>query len=120
MNEKINRFKDRLRMLRTEKNMTIAELATSLGLKRTTLNNYETGLREPDMDTIISIARFFDVSLDFLTGAAENPHGKIVNGEYHGHEIEAEVDERVYPNGWSKEKIFEMVEKLEKLGIKID
>ena len=46
--------------------MTQTQLAEALLLRRSTLGNYVQGSREPDFKTLIDIADYFKVSIDFL------------------------------------------------------
>lgn len=57
----------RIRELRKRRNMTLRELAAELEIPFTTLGNYERGDRQPDIDLLISIAKFFGVTMDYLT-----------------------------------------------------
>lgn len=59
---------ENLKLLRKEKNLTLEQLAQSLGLSRQVLSRYERGERQADYESLIKIARFFDVSVDFLLG----------------------------------------------------
>jgi len=61
-------FKDRLKELRLEKEMRQEDLAKKIGVSRHTITGYEIGKREPDLDKIIKLANFFDVSIDYLLG----------------------------------------------------
>lgn len=61
-------FGNRLKTLRLQNNMTQATLAQKLGLTKSVISAYETGLRMPSYDVLISIARIFKVSTDFLLG----------------------------------------------------
>lgn len=70
MNEKII-FKDRLVFLRKELKLTQYELAEKLGCSRGQIGNYEQGSRQPDQETLIKIADFFDVSIDYLLGKTD-------------------------------------------------
>ena len=64
-------FKDRLVQLRTGKGLSQYELAKSLGLSRGQISNYELGSRQPDYETLIIIANFFDVTIDYLLGRSD-------------------------------------------------
>lgn len=60
-------FKDRLRQLRIERNLTQAEIANAIGVSAATIGNYEQGTREPRNNRIKQIlADYFNVSVDYL------------------------------------------------------
>ena len=59
-----------LKKLRTERNLTQKSLAEVLGINRTTYVKYETGVSEPDNDTLVALAKYFDVTTDLLLGHA--------------------------------------------------
>ncbi|EEK78227.1 Transcriptional regulator, XRE [Bacillus cereus R309803] len=46
-------------------------MAKQLGIARTTYAMYEQGKREPDYNTLIKLATFFEVSIDYLLGTTE-------------------------------------------------
>ena len=58
----------RLRELREKKNLTQTALAKDLKVSNTTISNWEAGYRQPDLDSLIRLANYFDVSLDYLFG----------------------------------------------------
>lgn len=59
-------FGERLRDLREEKNLTRHMLASKLNVSYSTVSKYETNIRFPDKETLVALADFFDVSLDYL------------------------------------------------------
>ena len=61
-------FKDRLRKLREEKDITQRELGAILGIGSTAVNGYETGDSTPNFDRLIKLANYFNVSIDYLCG----------------------------------------------------
>lgn len=61
-------FGNRIRALRLQKKMTQAELANKLGVTKSVISAYETGLRMPSYDILIQMARIFKVSTDYLLG----------------------------------------------------
>ena len=63
----------RLAELLEQTNTTHAELAKHLGLNRTTVSHYAAGRNEPDIATLIRIADFFHVSVDYLVGRDMEP-----------------------------------------------
>lgn len=60
--------KNRLKELRTSKNLTLKELGKAVGMRDNTLSQYENGKREPKKETWEKLANFFDVSVDYITG----------------------------------------------------
>lgn len=61
----------RLKALRTERGISQDDLAILLGCSQSTINNYENGKHEPDINMLISMARYFNVSVDYLIGNTE-------------------------------------------------
>lgn len=55
-----------IKKLRGDKNLTQSQLADKLGLNRSVIGAYEEGRAEPRMTTLVSMANYFDVSLDDL------------------------------------------------------
>lgn len=66
-------FAARLKKLRTDEGLTQNELAPELGISRSTLGMYETGKREPDFETLETIADFFNVDMNYLIGYSDDP-----------------------------------------------
>ena len=65
-------FKDRVKLLRTEKKMTQKEMGEALGLTMRAYQFYEQGRRYPDFPGLIRLADFFDVSIDYLVGRSDH------------------------------------------------
>ena len=61
-------FGNVLKTLRLKENMTQAQLAQKLGLTKSVISAYETGLRLPSYDILTHIAKIFNVSTDSLLG----------------------------------------------------
>ena len=57
---------NRIKELRNIKNLNQDQVAQVLGVSRQAYANYESGKREPDLQTVIKLANYFDVSLDEL------------------------------------------------------
>ena len=72
MNDIRGEFSKRLKILRTEKNLTQLELSKELGYNTyTVITNWESGNQMPDIENLILLAKFFSVSIDFLVGLSE-------------------------------------------------
>ena len=63
---RINMFCERLKKIRHEKGLTAQHMEECLGMMMRSYRNYESGDREPSIDTIVKIADILDVSLDYL------------------------------------------------------
>ncbi|MBQ3111154.1 MAG: helix-turn-helix transcriptional regulator [Clostridia bacterium] len=63
----------RLRALREQRNISQLKLALDLNMNQNTISRYETGVREADYSTLIKIADYFNVSIDYLLERTENP-----------------------------------------------
>ncbi len=63
----------RLKELREAKRMSQLQLGLALGLNQNSISRYESGEREADYTTLIRIADYFDVSLDYLLGRTDDP-----------------------------------------------
>lgn len=61
-------FGNTLKTLRISHNLTQAQLAQRLGLTKSVISAYETGLRMPSYDVLITISKLFKVSTDYLLG----------------------------------------------------
>lgn len=57
--------------LRKKANLSKKELTDRLNIKYTTYANYESGIREPNSDFLIKIAKFYEVSVDYILGLTD-------------------------------------------------
>lgn len=63
-----NIFCERLKELRTEKDIGQVELAKTINVSKGIISLWENGLREPKLSNLIALANFFEVSIDYLVG----------------------------------------------------
>lgn len=68
-----NTLGDRIKQLRKEKDLTQEEMADQLSLNRATISNWEIDRASPDAKTIIQLADFFNVTVDYLMGISDSP-----------------------------------------------
>ena len=59
-------FKEKLRAVRRERNLTQDDVATFLSIKRQSYSAYERGASVPDVLTLQKLAEYFRVSTDYL------------------------------------------------------
>lgn len=64
-------MQNRLKELRTKEHLTLKELGEQLGMPNSTLSRYETGKREPKLETWQKLADFFGVSVTYLQGLSQ-------------------------------------------------
>ena len=62
----------KLKELRKSKNISQLRLAIDLNMNQNSISRYENCEREADYETLIKLADYFDVSLDYLLGRYEN------------------------------------------------
>lgn len=64
MNESGFNIASNLKVLRKNKNVTQKEVASCLNIDVTTLSHYKTGIRMPDIDTLIALAKYYDTDIN--------------------------------------------------------
>lgn len=62
-----------LRKLRKERKLTQIALQMHTGIEQALLSKYETGERVPPTETLIILADFYDVSIDYILKRTKNP-----------------------------------------------
>lgn len=61
-------IKNRIRDLREDLDLRQIDIAQATGIDQKTLSNYETGKTNPDSYSLIKLADFFQVTIDYLLG----------------------------------------------------
>ena len=61
-------FGEKIKSLRTRRNLTQKQLADMAGVAVSAISSYESGNRYPSYDVLISLSRIFHVSTDYLLG----------------------------------------------------
>lgn len=69
----------RLKSFRESLGLTQAEFGKSIGIAKSTYNNYETGIRDPKSDFWIAIAQKYNVTIDYLMGFSDTPY--VLDGD---------------------------------------
>ena len=71
--QRMNRtiFQVRMQKLREEKRISRARMSERCGLEQSAIRRYERGEREPKLSTLIQIADFFGVTIDYLAGRTD-------------------------------------------------
>lgn len=61
-------FVERLKELRIEKGLSLVQLAKETGISKSAISFWENGDRIPTALNIITLAKYFEVSADYLLG----------------------------------------------------
>lgn len=65
---------NRIKEVRKKKGLSLQQVAEAVGLGNNTISRYETGKREPKLETWNKLAVFFNVSIPYLQGIDEETH----------------------------------------------
>ena len=61
-------FKERLKELRIEKNVSQIELGKLVSMSKMAISHWESGHSEPSISQLILLSNYFNVSVDYLIG----------------------------------------------------
>ena len=61
----------KLKKIRTEMNIKQSEVAKAVGITANAYSNYEQGIREPSLDMIRKLCKFFNITSDYLLDLEE-------------------------------------------------
>lgn len=64
---------NKLRQLRKARKLTQVELQMRTGIEQSLLSKFENGERVPPTETLILLAEFYNVSIDYILCRTENP-----------------------------------------------
>lgn len=71
--ENLEIFAQRVKEQRKKRRLSQAELGEVLGLTHKSISTIESGLRGTTIEKLILLAKFFDVSTDYLLGLKDEP-----------------------------------------------
>ena len=60
-----------LKQIRKERNLNQLKVAMDLNISREALSHYENGKREPSLDILNKLSKYFNVSIDYLINGEE-------------------------------------------------
>ncbi len=64
------KYNERIREIREDNSLTQQEIADLLHIGQRTYSDYESGKTRIPIDNLLILAKFYDVSLDYITGAS--------------------------------------------------
>lgn len=68
---------EKIKELRLQNNLTQDELGKYLNLSTSTISMYENNSRDPDINTLINLSKFFGVTTDYILGLSEHKFFEI-------------------------------------------
>lgn len=99
----------RLKDLREDRDVSVKEILSFLNVSRTTYYNYEKGTSHPGLDTLLKLADFYHVSVDYLL-EREDEENEIYDSshlfldKFNPHEVESKITPR------QKKLLIELIE----------
>lgn len=107
---------EKIKNLRLERGYDQKELANLLNINSSSISNWETNRRSPDLKTLVELADFFGVTTDFLLGRTDLKTGNLDknNPDY----ITVQLNKHKYPAGLTEQQVIKKLElflKLEKI-----
>lgn len=60
-----------LRKIRNQKGYSQLKVAMDLNITREAISHYETGKRNPDLETLVTLSKYFNKSIDYLITGKE-------------------------------------------------
>ena len=87
--EALDQVGSRLRSVRAQRGMTLAGVAGTTGISRSTLSRLETGQRRPTLELLLALSHVYRVPLDDLVGAPEvgDPRIRLKPGRAKGRTV---------------------------------
>lgn len=64
---------ERVKTLRVQNSLTQKQLSEILNIQPNSVQRIEYGTARPSLDTLVILADYFNVSLDYLVGRTDNP-----------------------------------------------
>ena len=90
-------FSQKLKQLRENDSISQIRFAKEIGYSQASIAAWENGTREPGIDTLIKIAQFFNVSIDYLVGKTKQEQKKEKPAELTPSELTLLDDFRMLP-----------------------
>lgn len=72
---------ERLKILRRKVNLSQQDLARNIHISREAYSMYENGHRQPPYETLVNLAHYYNVSVDYLLGLTECPAPSLTLSE---------------------------------------
>lgn len=84
---------NRIKEIRKQKGLSLQQVADAVGLGNNTISRYETGKREPKLETWNKLAEYFNVPTSYLMGLSDDVNGWKEWAENTGYSVKQIKDE---------------------------
>lgn len=84
---------NRIKEVRKKKGLSLQQVADAVGLGNNTISRYETGKREPKIETWNKLAEYFNVPTSYLMGLSDDVNGWKEWAENTGYSVKQIKDE---------------------------
>lgn len=105
---------DKIRELRTSKNLTQQELGDLLHIRKQTVYKWEKGINIPDSETLSKLASIFECTTDYLVGKSDIPYIKTLEDEDYAIKVGD------YPHDLTPEEVSILINKLKEYRFDVD
>lgn len=68
-----NLFSSRIKLLRQQNKISQSVLAEVLGVTKTQISDLENGKTTTNLEKLVILAKYFDVTTDYLLGCSDDP-----------------------------------------------
>ncbi len=82
---------NRLKKLRFEKDISQSDLCIATGINRLNYSNYENEKASPNVEVLVRLADFYDVSLDYICGRTNKRQGLYVEAQDNSEAVKKEI-----------------------------
>lgn len=69
-----------LKKIRKDRKMTQEEVSSALNVSRATVSNWEAGIYEPDLTSLVNLAKLFSVSIEDILGIEAQKKEDVFSG----------------------------------------
>ena len=72
-------FSDKLRMLRAKYKLSQQDIGNIVGLTGQAVSRWENDITQPDNESLVKLAKYFDVTTDYLLGIEDTKNNENAN-----------------------------------------
>jgi transcriptional regulator with XRE-family HTH domain len=115
----VDSFGKRLKKLRLENHLTQEQLGKVFNVTNVGIAKWESDNRFPDKETLVKIADYFDVSVDYLLCRTDDPDTNVYTANIDGDKIELGIS-KSYPHQLTPGEVEDLIIQLKEVGFDIN